>query len=212
MEQSNGNTTWSRVMDWAMSIAVVGALVFSVGGLTNVLAAGDRSDDQSAQTSQPETNKETTSLEPSEIRKVFGQDTEVVSLEHLSTSGIKTIQRKLREMGHYDGAVDGIVSSQTRDALRSFNARRAEISRQLLQDYQVTTATLDVLGVNHSDIQKVGGAEEGGARGGERPEMGPSEMQPEPSREADERGLEPDDDPQPQSNDGSDFDEEPPPL
>ena len=44
----------------------------------------------------------------------------------LSRAAKRTIQRRLRDLGHYKGLVDGIFGPQTRDAIKAYQIGRSE--------------------------------------------------------------------------------------
>lgn len=46
--------------------------------------------------------------------------------QSLSRASKRSIQRKLRDLGHYKGLVDGIFGPQTRDAIKAFQTGRSE--------------------------------------------------------------------------------------
>lgn len=57
----------------------------------------------------------------------------------LSRAVRRTVQRTLRDLGHYNGLIDGIMGTQTRDAITSFQTVRSEtqsgfLTRQQLLD------------------------------------------------------------------------------
>ncbi|MCD2184695.1 peptidoglycan-binding domain-containing protein [Rhizobium sp. GN54] len=77
---------------------------------------------------------ETASGEQSEPQETLE---ELTLLEQsISRAAKRSIQRKLRDLGHYKGLVDGIFGPQTRDAIKTFQTSRSEEPTGLLNRQQ----------------------------------------------------------------------------
>lgn len=79
-------------------------------------------------TSQLETPATPPATETSNTGQVEPQKTleELALLEQsISRAAKRSIQRKLRDLGHYKGLVDGIFGPQTRDAIKAFQTSRS---------------------------------------------------------------------------------------
>lgn len=67
---------------------------------------------------------------------------------------VKTIQKKLKDWGYFDGAVDGIFGEQTRQAVIRFQKKNG-----LSADGVVGKQTLEALGIMEDGSQQTGGTQ-----------------------------------------------------
>lgn len=82
---------------------------------------------------------QSTSIDPKEVQRVFGQDALVLELDTLNSAQVTRLQTRLRELGHYLGLIDGIIGPKTRAALSAVVAEQFALSQRLLQQNQLTT-------------------------------------------------------------------------
>jgi putative peptidoglycan binding protein len=92
-------------------------------------------------------------VDPGEVQRVFGRDTPIVRLDGLDPRQVTHLQRRLSEMGHYRGKVDGIAGPQTAAALRAVIADQFAWSRRLLGQGQVTDDLALQLGLSAPNLR-----------------------------------------------------------
>ncbi|HTV21396.1 MAG TPA: peptidoglycan-binding domain-containing protein [Polyangiaceae bacterium] len=92
------------------------------------------------------------SIDPSEVQRVFGSDARVVALGSLDAASITRLQVRLHELGHYKGTIDGILGPQTRAAIESYAKEQFALKQRLLKQDQLTTDLADQLGVQPSPL------------------------------------------------------------
>lgn len=119
--------------------------------------------------------------ERAEIERVFGSDVEVVALRDLSPEQVRTLQKELSDRGLYRGSVDGVPGPLTRSALSELAAHHKQVTDDLLRQGQLTSETLQILGVDPSEIQPVAGADEPTAK---------EQKQSEPASASSDQGKE----------------------
>jgi hypothetical protein len=88
-----------------------------------------------------------TSIDPSEVQRVFGSDVDIIALSSLEPAQVTRLQLRLRELGHYLGSVDGVAGPQTRAALQAYARAQFALKQRLLQHDQLTTDLAEQLGV-----------------------------------------------------------------
>jgi len=79
-----------------------------------------------------------------------------ISLAHLNEEQTRSIQERLRELGHYRGEIDGKVGPQTRAALRGFFQQQVRLAERGI----VSDAAVELFGLDVSEVQPVSGVEE----------------------------------------------------
>lgn len=87
------------------------------------------------------------SVNPSEVQRVFGRDTELLQLSELSPSQITRLQTRLRDLGHYLGKIDGVAGPKTRAALVALAHDQFALSRRLLLANQLTRGLAEQVGL-----------------------------------------------------------------
>jgi hypothetical protein len=87
------------------------------------------------------------SIDPSEVQRVFGSDARVIALGSLDAASITRLQVRLHELGHYKGNIDGVMGPQTRAALESYARAQFALKQRLLKQDQLTTDLAEQLGV-----------------------------------------------------------------
>jgi hypothetical protein len=95
------------------------------------------------------------SIDPSEVQRVFGSDIDIIALSSLQPEQITRLQVRLRELGHYLGVVDGIAGPQTRAALQGYARAQFALKQRLLQQDQLTTDLAEQLGVQEGPPRDV---------------------------------------------------------
>jgi hypothetical protein len=86
-------------------------------------------------------------IDPSEVQRVFGSDTRLIPLASLDATRVTTLQMRLRELGHYQGPVDGVLGPKTKAALQAHARSQFALKQRLLQQDQLTSDLADQLGV-----------------------------------------------------------------
>lgn len=87
------------------------------------------------------------SIDPSEVQRVFGSDAEVIALASLDAATLTRLQVRLHELGHYKGAIDGAMGPQTRAALEAHTRAQFALKQRLLREGQLTSDVAEQLGV-----------------------------------------------------------------
>lgn len=150
-------------------------------------------------TSSGEADQQTLSalgLDLSERQPVAGSDTamqgEAVSgeraqsfqLSALNEEQTRELQQKLQGLGYYRGEVDGKVGPMTRSALRRYFNAQANLAARGM----VSESALNVFGLEASEIQPVGGADQPAPSQGAEPQ--PDVQQPSEEQQGTEQPSE----------------------
>jgi hypothetical protein len=99
------------------------------------------------------------SIDPAEVQRVFGTDVQIVDLQSLGADQIRSVQQALKDRGHYNGAVDGVWGPQTRAGLNAMLSQQYSMNQRLIRQGQVTSPLATSLGIQQSDISRVGGTD-----------------------------------------------------
>jgi hypothetical protein len=86
-------------------------------------------------------------IDPSEVQRVFGSETRVIPLSSLDAPKLTALQMRLRELGHYQGPVDGVLGPKTKAALEAYARAQFTLKQRLLQQDQMTSDLAEQLGV-----------------------------------------------------------------
>jgi hypothetical protein len=90
------------------------------------------------------------SIDPSEVQRVFGTDARLIALGSLDTPTVTRLQVRLRALGYYAGPVDGIVGPQTRAAIEQYARAQYTLKQKLIAQDQLTSDLAEQLGVEPS--------------------------------------------------------------
>lgn len=101
----------------------------------------------SATAASPTREGAASSIDPSEVQRVFGTDARVIALGSLDAASITRLQVRLHELGHYKGAIDGVMGPQTRAAIEAYSRAQFALKQRLLKHDQLTTDLAQQLGV-----------------------------------------------------------------
>jgi hypothetical protein len=99
------------------------------------------------------------SIDSSEVQRVFGMDAALVDINSLNSEDAKKLQQALKDRGHYQGQVDGVVGPQTRAALNAVVAQQFALTRRLINQGQITSQFAESMGLE--DITPVTGVDTG---------------------------------------------------
>ena len=83
-----------------------------------------------------------------------------IRLTQLNRDQVMELQRALQEAGYYTAAIDGIVGSRTKQALRQFYGDQAQLAAQGMISARGATA----LGLDEAEIQRVSGKDQPAAK------------------------------------------------
>jgi hypothetical protein len=110
--------------------------------------AGTRTQDQPAMGTNTEEAK-------SAARSLSDVQAEGIRLSQLDREQVMDLQRALQEAGYYTAAIDGIVGSRTKQALRQFYGDQAQLAAQGM----ISARGAAALGMDQAEIERVGGRE-----------------------------------------------------
>lgn len=188
--QTTSRNLVQQMLKKSMAVGTAGVMAMAMGWSTTAWAkgGGDKQEQSQMETmpSEQQAQMGGDKLSPTDrqdIQKVFGSDAEVVSLNELDEEKIKSVQQELKDMGFYQGEVDGKLGPRTKSALNKFSDRQASLTRKLIDNNQLTSVTLEHLGLDRSELQEVVGEESPGAvspegQQGQDIQIEPAEPQP----------------------------------
>jgi Putative peptidoglycan binding domain len=113
------------------------------------------------QNSMPSTPS-STGIDPAEVQKVFGMDVGLLELSSLDTEQVQRLQQTLKERGHYQGAIDGIVGPKTRSALTAMLAEQFALNQRLVNQGKITEQLAASIGLDTEGRTPVSGVDMSG--------------------------------------------------
>src|SRR5690606_34742454 len=98
------------------------ALALGLGGtaLAQEMPSESQQSPEAQGQQQPSQQQQQPSQQEPSAEQQQSSQAGVIEIEQLSAEQRKEIQQKLKEQGHYQGAVDGVIGPQTVTALREF--------------------------------------------------------------------------------------------
>lgn len=161
-------------------VAVLPALVFARDGKTpsadhKAAAAGSKAaeadlEQSKAQFEHAERTQSTTpqtglpaeaqqGINPAEVEKTFGRQVSVVDLSSLTPDQSRALQQTLADRGYYHGKVDGVIGTETRNAVGKLLARQFALNQRFVRQGRVTEPFLAGLGVQANELAPVSGTD-----------------------------------------------------
>lgn len=107
-------------------------------------------------------------MEGSDVQRTAGV-TQEFQLSKLESQQVQQLQQQLQEQGFYQGEIDGVIGPQTKNAMRDFFQRQA----QLVGQDKLSASALQFFGIESSEIQRTSGGESGA---GAQPTWGSQEQ------------------------------------
>ncbi|MFO7177696.1 MAG: peptidoglycan-binding protein [Pseudomonadota bacterium] len=143
------------------------ALALGLGGtaLAQEMPSESQQSPEAQGQQQPSQQQQQPSQQEPSAEQQQSSQAGVIEIEQLSAEQRKEIQQKLKEQGHYQGAVDGVIGPQTVTALREFQEQN-----QIEANGQLTQETVEALDLT-VEKQPVSG---------EEPQPGQQEQQRKP--------------------------------
>jgi hypothetical protein len=96
-------------------------------------------------------------IDPREVQQVFGQQASVVDIKSLSSDEAKNLQQRLKELGYYQGTVDGVAGPKTRSALNALVRSQFVLTQRMVEQGQMPSQLVSALGLR-SDIVPTSGS------------------------------------------------------
>jgi hypothetical protein len=98
-------------------------------------------------------------INPAEVEKTFGKQVSVVDLSSLTPDQSRALQQTLAERGYYHGKVDGVIGTETRNAVAKLLARQFALNQRFVRQGRVTEPFLSALGVQANELAPVSGTD-----------------------------------------------------
>jgi hypothetical protein len=129
--------------------------------------------------------KQPRAIDPSEVQQVFGQQASVVDIKSLSADEAKNLQQRLKDLGYYQGEIDGLPGAKTKAALNGLVRSQFVLTQRMVEQGQMPSQLVSSLGLR-PDIMPTSGTMNQGT-GNAQPQTGTMQPRTTPPANAQQR-------------------------